>query len=173
MPDFSAVGESWLILQAAMLDARGRTVSLIRASEQSMKSLITHPVSLLGNFVISLLILTAVSLSPARAIEIPDDDEQDVLIRTTLMTLNDANMTGNYSVLIAKASKQFQTQISAEKLAATFEPFRTNKLFFESIVGADYDSYEKAQVDSEGALVLAGVFKSDDVEVKYRLSLLP
>ncbi|MGG6497666.1 UNVERIFIED_CONTAM: hypothetical protein NY603_32560, partial [Bacteroidetes bacterium 56_B9] len=45
---------------------------------------------------LGLLLVTAMSLSPAVAAEIPSDDEQDVLIRTTLMTFNDANMTGNY-----------------------------------------------------------------------------
>jgi len=120
-------------------------------------------------FVAALLLLAMLSWSPAYAIEIPSDDEQDVLVRTTLMTFNDANMTGNYAVLMAKASSQFQSQITAEKLASSFEGFRTNKLFFESIVTDDYDSQDKPQIDSEGALVLSGVFKNDDMQVKYRL----
>jgi hypothetical protein len=119
-------------------------------------------------FAIALLIL-AVSLAPARAAEIPSDDEQDVLVRTTLMTFNDANMTGNYSVLLAKASKQFQSQVTDDKLAAAFEGFRTNELFFESVVADDYESADKAKIDSDGVLTLAGVFKDDDVQVKYRL----
>ena len=118
---------------------------------------------------VALLILAAASLPPAHAIQIPSDDEQDVLIRTTLMTFNDANMTGNYAILLAKASRQFQSQITAEKLATAFEPFRTNELFFESVVTEDYDSLEKPTIDGEGALVLAGVFKTDDMQVKYRL----
>jgi hypothetical protein len=78
----------------------------------------------------ALLVLIAVSLSPAYAAEMPSDDEQDVLIRSTLMTFNDANMTANYSVLWAKAAKQFQEQYSAEKMAAGFEVFRKKELFF-------------------------------------------
>ena len=116
----------------------------------------------------ALLILLGAS-SSAMSADIPSDDEQDVLIRTTLMTFNDANMTGNYSVLLAKASKQFQAQVSAEKLFASFEAFRKNELYFESVATDDYDSYEKAKFDAEGALVLAGVFKGDDMQVKYRL----
>jgi hypothetical protein len=121
------------------------------------------------SIVAALLILIAASLSPARAAEIPSDDEQDVLIRSTLMTFNDANMTGNYAVLAAKASKQFQAQLPVDKLASAFESFRKNELFFEDVVSADYDSYEKASFDSDGALVLAGVFKTGDIQVKYRL----
>jgi hypothetical protein len=109
------------------------------------------------------------SLSSAYAIDLPTDDEQDVLVRTTLMTFNDANMTGNYSVLLAKASKQFQEQFTAEKLATAFETFRSKGLFFEGIVTDDYESQQKAKLDSEGALVLAGEFNDDDVKVKYKL----
>lgn len=119
---------------------------------------------------IALFAWTLLSLAPLHAAaEIPGDDDQDVLIRTTLMTFNDANMTGDYSVLYGKASKEFQSQLSVEKLQAAFEPFRKNELFFEDVVTAEYASFEKAALDNEGALVLAGVFKTDDMEVKYRL----
>ena len=75
-----------------------------------------------------------------------------MLIRSTLVMLNDANMTNNYCLLLAKTSKRFQLQFSADKMAAAFEGFRKNELFFEDVVIADYDSYEKATIDSEGAL---------------------
>lgn len=119
--------------------------------------------------IVGLLALAMMSLTPALAADIPSDDDQDVLIRSTLMTFNDANMTNNYSVLYAKASKEFQTQITLEKMQTAFEAFRKSELFFEDVVTADYDSYEKAMIDGEGALVLAGVFKTDDMQVKYRI----
>jgi hypothetical protein len=106
------------------------------------------------------------------AASLPSDDEQEILIRTTLMTFNDANMTGNYSVLHAKASKELQAQLSIEKLFETFKPFRTNQLFFEDIIYEDYDSYEDGKFDADGALVLVGVFKTDNVKVAYRLKFL-
>ena len=118
---------------------------------------------------VAFLVVAAVSLAPAHAIQIPSDGEQDVLIRTTLTTFNDANMTGNYAVLLAKASRQFQSQITAEKLATAFAPFRTNELFFEGAVSAHCDPSDKPTIDSEGALVLVGVLKTDDMQVKYRL----
>jgi hypothetical protein len=125
-----------------------------------------------AGWIVALLAMIAISLSPALAVEIPSEDDQDVLVRTTLMTFNDANMAGNYSVLFAKASRQIQTQTSVEKLAAAFEGFRKNELFFEDVITADYDSREKAVIDGEGALVLAGVFKTDDWQVKYRLRFI-
>ena len=117
-------------------------------------------------------IMILVALAPAHAASVPSDDEQEVLIRTTLMTFNDANMTGNYSVLHAKASKEVQAQFSVEQLFEIFKPFRTNRVFFEEIVYEDYDSYEDAKFNTDGALVLAGVFKTDNIRVAYRLKFL-
>jgi len=99
----------------------------------------------------------------------PSEDVQDVLVRTTLMALNDANMTGNYAVLVARSSQQFQAQVTQEKLAAALEVFRTNKLFFESIVNKKCDSTEKPVIDREGVLNLGGVIKSNEIQVTYKL----
>lgn len=122
---------------------------------------------------VALFALAMISLGSAfAAVTLPDDDEQDVMIRTTLATFNDANMTNNYSVLLAKASKELQSQISAEKLQTAFEGFRQNELYFEDVVTAEYDSSEKAKIDNDGALVLAGVFKTEDMQVKYNLRFI-
>jgi hypothetical protein len=121
---------------------------------------------------VALFALAFTYVAPAFAADIPDDDDQDVLIRTTLMTFNDANMTNNYSVFVAKASREFQSQFTAEKMAGAFEAFRKGELYFEDVVTADYASYEKAKIDNDGALVLAGVFKTDVMEVKYRLRFI-
>jgi hypothetical protein len=43
--------------------------------------------------------------------------------------------------------------------------------FFEEVVTAEYDSEEKAKFE-EGALVLAGVFKMDDMTLTYRLRFI-
>jgi hypothetical protein len=56
--------------------------------------------------------------------------------------------------------------LSADQLSTAFEGF---SLFFEEVATADYDSSEKAKLDSEGAVVLAGVFKTEDMQVKYKL----
>jgi hypothetical protein len=126
-----------------------------------------------GRLAAAIALLAMALVAPAvAATQIPDDDDQDILIRTTLMTFNDANMTNNYAVFHAKASKELQSQVTVEKLQAAFEPFRSKELFFEDVVTADYDSFEKATLDNEGALVLAGVFKTDDMLVKYRLRFI-
>ncbi|MGG6548900.1 UNVERIFIED_CONTAM: hypothetical protein NY100_26155, partial [Prevotella sp. 15_C9] len=62
---------------------------------------------------------------------------------------------------------------TADKLAASFEPFRTKGHFFEDLVTEEYDSYDKAKINPDGQLELVGVFKSDGWEVKYNLHFFP
>src|ERR1700749_5094973 len=123
----------------------------------------------LGVCIVAFFALAIAWVVPAFAADIPDDDAQDVLIRTTLLTFNDANMTNNYAVMLARSSKQFQSQFTADKMATAFESFRTKKLFFEEVATDEYDSSEDAKIDKEGALVLAGVFKGDELQIKYNL----
>jgi len=52
---------------------------------------------------------------------------REILVKTTLMTFNDANLTGNYSVLFDKSSKAFRSQISAENCPEAFKVFRARK----------------------------------------------
>lgn len=136
-----------------------------------MKFIFTDRTPVMGVF-FAFLMLVAASLAPTYAVEAPPEAEQDVLVRTTLMTFNDANLTGNYSVLIAKASKQFQAQFAPDKVAASLESFRVNRLFFEDIVTQKYDSTEKPVIDPEGGLNLAGVLKAGTMEVKYKLRFI-
>jgi len=120
-------------------------------------------------YIVSLFALVFVSIPAAFAAEIPSDRDQDVLIRSTLATFNDANMSNNYAVMWSKASRQFQADVTPEKLQTAFAAFRDKQIFFDEIVTADRVSSEKAKFDEVGALVLAGTFKADEGLVKYRL----
>ena len=125
----------------------------------------------LATCIVALFALAFTYVAPAFAVDIPDDDDQDILIRSALMTFNDANMTGNYSVFLAKASKEFQSQFTVEKLATAFASFNKSKIDLEELATADYESYEKAKLDGN-ALALVGTFKTDELEVKYNLHFL-
>lgn len=120
-----------------------------------------------------LLLLLAMLWSPTRSYgaKLPSDDEQEILIKTTLMTFNDANMTGNYSVLHAKSSRQLQDQISVEKLTAAFQKFRDMRLNIESVV-SDEIVLTKSKTNSDGVLELVGMFKDDDKKIQYDLKFV-
>jgi len=117
-------------------------------------------------------VLAMSSFNPAYSAPVPTDDEQEVLIKTTLMTFNDANLTGNYSILFDKASKPFRTQLSVEKLAESFKASRTNKIDLSSIVSSDMDSTNKATIDGDGVLNLKGRFKDDDKRIRFDLNFV-
>ena len=60
-----------------------------------------------ASWIARLLLLATLCLTaaqPAWSAKVPSDNEQEILIRTTLMTFNDANLTGNYAVLHAKTA---------------------------------------------------------------------
>ena len=76
---------------------------------------------------LALAAVLAMSLStPAHSAPVPTDDEQEILVKATLMTFNDANLTGNYSVLYDKAAKQFRAQ-SRSKMVDSFKNSGTRR----------------------------------------------
>ena len=119
--------------------------------------------------IVSLFALAIASIPSAFAGQIPSEHEQDVMVRSTLATFNDANRTNNYTVLAAKGSRQLQAQVPLEKFQSIFTVFREKQLFFDDIVTATRESSEPAKIDDEGVLVLAGTLKTEEMKVTYRL----
>lgn len=109
---------------------------------------------------------------PVLAADAPNDDEQEILVKTSLMTFNDANLTGNYTVLHAKASKPFRDQITPEKLADGFKAFRAQKVDLSSIVADDIDTSKEAKINSDGVLHLEGRFKDNSKRIRYDLNFV-
>src|SRR5664279_4066697 len=66
---------------------------------------------------------------PAQAEDtVPSPLKQEILVKTSLLTLNDANLTGNYTVLHAKLAKPFREQFNPDRLKQVFKPFADKKL---------------------------------------------
>ena len=55
--------------------------------------------------------------------KIPSPEMQEILIKTYLLSLNDANLTENYTVLQAKIAKPFRDQFSPDRLKQVFKEF--------------------------------------------------
>ena len=101
-------------------------------------------------------------MTPAQAQKAPDKFTQEVLVKTTLLTFNDANVTQNYSVLHAKLSKQFREQFPPERLKEVFKPFVDQKIDFDIIAAKTPIADKEAEVDDRGVLARdAGVGKWD------------
>jgi hypothetical protein len=105
--------------------------------------------------------------------KVPNAMEQEVLIKASLLTLNDANLTGNYAVLHAKLSKPFREQFSPERLKQSFKDFADRKTDWEAIVAMPPVPTAKTHIDKSGALILRGFFDAGATHVVYELDFLP
>ncbi len=103
---------------------------------------------------------------------LPTPTEQEVLVKATLLTFNDANVTGNYTVLNAKLSKPFRDQFDAEKLKAGFKDFADKHIDFDVIAAKPIIPAGDAQIDSKGVLELDGSFDTTPKKIKYKLKFI-
>lgn len=120
-------------------------------------------------------LVVALLASPMAQAEnkLPNAMEQEVLIKASLLTLNDANLTGNYAVLHAKLSKPFREQFSADRLKQSFREFAEKKTDWEAIAAMPPIPTAKAHIDKSGALILRGFFDAGSTHVVYELDFLP
>lgn len=105
--------------------------------------------------------------------KMPSAKDQEVLIKASLLTLNDANVTGNYSILHAKLSRPFREQFSAARLKQSFKEFADNKTDWESVVAMSPVPTKDSHIDKQGALVLRGYFDAGSTHVIYELDFIP
>jgi hypothetical protein len=103
---------------------------------------------------------------------LPSTTEQEALIKTTLLTFNDANVTGNYDVFHAKLSKPFRDQFTSAKLADTFKDFRDKHLDISFIVTADSTDDEDPVINDDDVLRLRGHFETKKVRLIYDLKFI-
>jgi len=105
--------------------------------------------------------------------KVPSAAVQEVLIKTYLLTLNDANITGNYTVLHAKLAKPFREQFSAERLKKIFKSFSDKKIDYGIIATKPAIASSESKIDNRGALILRGYFDTKPSRVSYELDFVP
>ena len=117
------------------------------------------------------LVLTA-SLAQAQN-KVPSERGLEALVKATLLTFNDANVTGNYEVFHAKLSKPFREQFPVERLARRFQEFSKKHVDFD-IIAALKPAYDPApKVDDEGKLLVKGHFPTEPLRVNFDLAFIP
>ena len=95
-----------------------------------------------------------------------------ILIRTTLIALDQANKSGNYSVLRALCAPDFQANNSPERLAEIFARQRAQGLDLAGVVAIDPQLTLLPQIEPNGMLHLAGFFPSFPAQVYFELCSL-
>ena len=100
-------------------------------------------------------------------VRVPSGPAQNVLIRRTLLTLNDANLSGNYSVLRDMAAPAFQDANNAAKLAAIFSGLRKNNIDIAPILLFDPKLVRPPEIDDNGMLRLSGYIPTKPQQVNF------
>jgi len=103
----------------------------------------------------------------------PSPFVQEVLIKSILVTLNDAVASDNFTVLHARISKPFRDQFPPEKLRAVFKDLIEKHAVFDAIVASPVIPEEEAKIDEKGVLRLKGRFDTTPKKVKYQLGFIP
>ncbi len=111
---------------------------------------------------------------PASAADrIPSPTAQEILIKTSLLTLNDAIVSGDYTVLHTKLAKPFREQFDPDRLKQTFKSFADQKIDMAAISAARPVATDDARIDDRGVLLLRGRFDVDRSRLAYALDFLP
>jgi hypothetical protein len=116
--------------------------------------------------------MLALAATGALAQKAPSATLQEILIKVSLLTFNDANLTGNYSVFHARLSKPFRDQYPPERLAEGFKGFRDQKIDLDLIAVKQPIPVEEAKVDDRGVLTLKGYFDTQPSRVNYDLAFI-
>jgi len=92
------------------------------------------------------------------------------LIRSTLLTLNDANRTGNYTVLRDLAAPDFQARNSAADLGLNFLDLRRRNfdLYGAALLAPQFS--EAPALDQRGMLRLAGYIPTRPQQIQFDLT---
>ncbi|MEI7870480.1 MAG: hypothetical protein WCK95_00115 [Alphaproteobacteria bacterium] len=127
--------------------------------------------------VIARLVAVVVLLLAAPAAQaqnkLPTERGLEALVKTSLLSFNDANVTGNYTVFHAKLSKPFRQQFSPEKLKETFREFAEKDIDID-IIAAMKPTYDPAPViDGNGKLIVKGSFPTEPARVVFELDFIP
>jgi hypothetical protein len=100
---------------------------------------------------------------------IPEDATLVAMIRNAVLALNQANATGDYSVLHGISAASFQTANSPAKLSDAFSAIRKRGLDLAPVAVIDPRLFRPAAIDRNGYLRLAGYFPSQPEQVNFDL----
>jgi hypothetical protein len=112
----------------------------------------------------------ASKVTPDAAGKIPDNARLVSLIRGSVISLNQANMTGDYSVLRGIGAPGFQNANTPGRLAANFAELRARQLDLAPVAVIEPRLFRPAALDAQGFLRVTGYFPSRPEQVNFDLA---
>jgi hypothetical protein len=112
---------------------------------------------------------------PASGAKPADIDRNGVLIliRSSLLALDQANKTGNYTVLRDLGAQSFQVSNTAARLGEIFANLRRDKIDLSGVAALDPQLTLLPQIESAGMMHMAGFFPSVPEQVRFELLYAP
>src|SRR5439155_6964989 len=106
-------------------------------------------ISAIARRVGGLALLLLLALPAAAQNKVPPGRPLEALVKASLMSLNDANLTGDYRVFHARLSEPFRKQYTPDRLKATFKEFNDKNVDID-IVTAMTPTYDQpTYIDAE------------------------
>ncbi|HWK39360.1 MAG TPA: hypothetical protein VNR88_10635 [Hyphomicrobium sp.] len=100
--------------------------------------------------------VTPIAVAETSTQQLPDAYKLNMLIRTTLIALSQANQTGNYSVLRDLGTPQFQASNTDARLGEIFATLRNRGIDFSPILFFDPKLVRPAAIQPNGMLRMTG-----------------
>ncbi len=111
--------------------------------------------------------LAAGSSALAQSPSLPTTLDEEVIVKASLLTLNDADLTGNYDVMHARMAKQFREKFNAGTLKQAFKAFAGKHI--DIIAAKPIVPAGEARINANGALMLRGYFDTTPSRLSYEL----
>jgi hypothetical protein len=99
-----------------------------------------------------------------------DDPRLVLMVRSAIIALNQANLTGNYSVLRDLGTPNFQLTNSSARLAEAFASLRTRKLDISPIMFFNPKFVSQPGIQEGQILRLTGVFPTTPEQVNFDIA---
>jgi hypothetical protein len=96
-----------------------------------------------------------------------------ILIRSSLIALDQANKTGNYTVLRDLGAPNFQATNTAARLGDIFAGLRRDKVDLSGVAALDPQLTLLPQIEANGLMHMTGFFPSVPAQVKFELAYAP
>jgi hypothetical protein len=102
-------------------------------------------------------------------VAMPDAYKLNMLVRTTLIALSQANQTGNYSVLRDLGTPEFQSMNTDARLGEIFSSLRVRNLDFSPVIFFDPKLIRPAAIQPNGLLRLTGYIDTRPERILFDL----
>lgn len=119
-----------------------------------------------------LVLLLLVAGAAGAQNRVPAPRPLEALVKGSLMSFNDANLTGDYRVFHARLSEPFRKQYTPAKLKETFREFNEKNVDIDIVTAMAPTFDQPPYVDPEGRLVLKGFFPTEPTRVAFEMDFI-